>query len=122
MMKVLLVSPQDPDKPGDLKYLMGGENTFTRSLLKKPPSGVKYIHHLQAIKQGRIAFTQWQKPLGYLMKARILPPDAGTLCLKINDQFDLIHSHVYGLKLEGYSGPVVLSDSSSNYLFLKDYL
>lgn len=35
MPRVLLVSPIDPGVPGQLKYLMGGENTYTLvSLLK----------------------------------------------------------------------------------------
>lgn len=121
-MRVLLISPKDPDKPGNLKFLVGGENTFTRTLLANPPSGVEYIHHSQALKEGKIVYTGCQRPLSFLMKARILPLDVGMQCFEIKDKFDLVHSHVYCLKLKNYFGPVVLSDSSSNILFLRDYL
>lgn len=121
-MKVLLISPKDPEKPGNLKFLMGGENTFTQSLLAHPPSGVEYIHHAQALEEGRIVYNRFQRPLSFLMKVGILPLDVGFQCFEIRDKFDLIHLHVYCSKLINYAGPVVLSDSSSNFLFLKDYL
>lgn len=121
-MKVLLISPKDPDRPGKLKFLVGGENTFTRGLLANPPSGVEYIHHDQALEEGQIVYTGLQKPLSYLIKGRILPLDVGFQCFEIKKKFDLIHCHVYCLKLQGIQAPVVLSDSSSNLLFLKDYL
>lgn len=121
-MKVLLISPKDPEKPGNLKFLMGGENTFTQSLLAHPPSGVEYIHHAQALEEGRIVYNRFQRPLSFLMKVGILPLDVGFQCFEIRDKFDLIHLHVYCSKLINYAGPVVLSDSSSNFLFLRDYL
>lgn len=121
-MKVLLISPLDPAKPQDLKNLMGGENTYTRTLLKSLPAGFEYIHYTQALKEKKIFYTPWQSRISFLMKTRFLPPDAGFQCLRIKEDLDLIHCHVYSLKLENYSGPVVLSDSSSNYCFLKDYL
>lgn len=117
-----MISPKDPEKPGDLKLLVGGENTFTRSLLEAPPPGVEYIHHSQALEEGSIVYSRFQKPLSFLIKARILPPDAGIWSLEVKEKFDLIHCHAYCLKLANYSGPIVLSDSSSNILFLKDYL
>lgn len=137
-MKVLLVSPRDPDKPENLRLLMGGENTFTKSLLAHPPKGIEYFHHRQAWQEGQIVSTGWQKFPSCLMKLRLLPLDAGFLSFKIKERFDLIHSHGYCLKM-GYSFPpprclwglarsrnveipVVLSDSSSNLIFLKDYL
>jgi len=123
LMKVLLVSPRDPDRPGKLRFLLGGENTFTRSLLSRPPSGVKYVHYQRALQEKRIVYTGWREPFSCLMKTRIWPPDAGVLCFKLKDRFDLIHCHGYSLKLDSLdSPPVVLSDSSSNYLFLRDYL
>lgn len=121
-MRVLFISPKDPDKPGKLKFLVGGENTFTRSLLANPPPGVRYTHHSQALEEGKIVYTGFQRPLAFLTKARILPPDAGIQAFEVRGKFDLIHAHVYSLKLKNYSGPVVLSDSSSNILFLRDYL
>ncbi|HKZ34689.1 MAG TPA: hypothetical protein VJ179_02360, partial [Patescibacteria group bacterium] len=121
-MRVLLVSPKDPQVPTHLKYLMGGENTYTQSLLSHPPNGVTYTHHTDALSAGIISHTMWQHLFTWTMKARLLPPDAGFHCLEIHDHVDLIHSHVYGLKLETKHIPVVLSDSSSNMLFLRDYL
>lgn len=121
-MKVLLVSPLDPKKPAKLKLLVGGENTFSRSLLAHPPRGVEYLHHTQALREGKIIYSGWQKPLQALMKTRILPLDAGIHSFEIREKFDLIHCHVYSLHLQNYSGPVVLSDSSSNLFFLRDYL
>lgn len=121
-MKVLLVSPKDPDKPGKLEHLMGGENTFTRALLDNPPWGVEFCHYQQALKKGKINYSRWQSKLSFLMKVGLFPPDAGFQCLDIREKFDLIHCHAYCLRLKNYSGPVVLSDSSSNFLFLKDYL
>lgn len=120
-MKVLLISPKDPDKPSNLKYLMGGENTFTRTLLTNPPQGVKYTHYKDAISKGKAVYTVFQRALSILMTVRIYPPDVGFQCLRLREKFDLIHVHAYSVKLENYEGPVVLSDSSSNYLFLKDY-
>lgn len=121
-MKVLLVSPIDPDTPGKLKFLAGGENTYTRTLLANPPPGVSYVYYHEALKQGKITYSNLQKPFGWLMKLRFLPPDAGIQSLIIKDHFDLIHCHGYCLQVSGYTGPVVLSDSSSNFLFLKGYL
>lgn len=121
-MKVLLISPLDPKTPTNLKFLVGGENTYTRNLLKNPPMGVKYTHYQTALKTGQISYTKLHHVLRLLAKLRLLPPDAGIRCLQLHDHFDVIHCHVYGLKLDHYLGRVVLSDSSSNYLFLRDYL
>lgn len=122
MLKILLVSPTDPIKPGNLKYLVGGENTFTQTLLKKPPKNVVYLHHFDALKKGYIEYLPIHRFLSLLVKLRILPISSGTFCLKINRAFDLVHCHGYSLFLKGKALPVVISDSSSNYLFLKDYL
>lgn len=102
---------------------MGGENTYTQILLKYPPQGVEYIHFKDALEKGEIEYTAWQSRLSILMKLRILPLGAGFICLKLKRKYDLIHSHAYSLKLDGkIKPPVILSDSSSNSLFLKDYL
>lgn len=121
-MKVLLISPKDPDQPEETRFLMGGENTYTRALLENPPPGVAYTHYQTALKEGKIAYTPYQKMISLLMKTQLWPPDAGSQCLKIKGKFDLIHCHAYVARFENYHGPVVLSDSSSNYCFLKDYL
>ena len=122
MIRVLLVSPLDPKKPGNLKFLVGGENTFTRTLLANPAKGVVYMHHLEALKKGHIEYLPLQKNLALLVRARVLPLSSGTQCFLIKKHFDLIHCHGYSLKIEGKSLPVILSDSSSNYLFLRDYV
>lgn len=121
-VKVLLISPEDPERPTNLRLLVGGENTYTQNLLAYPPPHVKYIHYQQALKEGSISYLAEQKFLGFLMRIGLWPPDCGFQCLEIKDNFDLIHCHAYCLKVKNYAGPVVLSDSSSNFLFLKDYL
>jgi glycosyltransferase involved in cell wall biosynthesis len=127
VIKVLLVSPLDPDKPGNLKFLMGGENTYARTLLANPPKGVNYIHHTKALEKGLISYLPIHKMLTYLVKFRILPPSAGTQALLIKSDFDLIHVHAYSIKIASAKKgrkkiPIVMSDSSSNFLFLRDYL
>lgn len=122
MLKVLLVSPLDPEKPGNLKFLMGGENTYTRTLLSHPPKGVKYFHHQEALAKGLISYLPIQNFLVNLVRFRILPLSSGTQAILLKDKFDLVHVHGYSLKIEGGKIPIVISDSSSNYLFLRDYL
>jgi len=122
VIRVLFVSPQDPDVPGDLKFLMGGENTYTRTLLANPPKGVIYTHHLDALSRGLVEYTVLQRLLSIFVKFRILPLSSGSQCLKIIGEFDLVHAHCYSVQITGKKLPVVLSDSSSNYLFLRDYL
>lgn len=122
MLQVLLVSPQDPVVPGALKFLVGGENTYTTTLLKYPPKGIKYVHFEEALKRGFIEYLPENKILGFLVKLRILPLSSGSRCLKLNAKFDLVHCHGFSVKIEPSNIPVVLSDSSSNYLFLKDYV
>lgn len=121
-MKVLLVSPLDPDVPGNLKYLVGGENTYSRMLLGHPPRGVKYIHLSEALQKGEVSSLPLHGFLSILVKLRILPLSSGTKVLRVNKPFDLVHCHGYSIKTSGIKIPVLLSDSSSNYLFLKDYV
>lgn len=122
MIKCLLISPLDPVVPAKLENLVGGENTYTRTLLEYPPAGVVYTHYTQALREGRIQFSLWQKPLDSLIKLRLVPPGAGIVCVTLKDDFDLVHAHVYSVKISNQHLPVILSDSSSNTLFLKDYL
>lgn len=123
MIEVLLVSPKDPKVPSDLKLLVGGENTYTNRLLDFPPENVRYTHHSEALKKGYIEYTFWQKTLSLILGLRILPPDAGYQCFRLKKKFDLIHCHAYSLKLDGeIKPPVVLGDSSCNYLYLSKYL
>ena len=121
-MKVLLISPKDPKVPTNLKFLMGGENTYTTTLLAHPPDGVEYTHHTDAIRTGKIKLTGFGKIDSLLMKMEVLPPDAGVISIKLKDNFDLIHCHAYNLKSEGSHPPVVLGDSSCNLLYLRDYI
>src|SRR3990167_6207065 len=122
MTRVLLVSPLDPDVAGNLKFLMGGENTYTRMLMAFPPKGVSYVHFEKALISGQIEYLPINKFLNLLVKLRILPLSAGSRCFKLNEKFDLVHCHAYSIKLNDQSIPVILSDSSSNYLFLKYYV
>lgn len=122
-MNVLLISPKDPKVPTNLKFLMGGENTYTNNLLLYSPQGVTYTYISDALKKGDVSYTFWQIILTNLIKFRILPLDPGYYCIRLKKKFDLIHSHAYSLKIDGtIKPPVILGDSSSNYLFLKDYL
>lgn len=121
-MKILLVSPVDSKKPGKAKFLTGGENTYTRTLLKNPPPKVKYIHYSEALKKGLIETTPLQTVLTYLIKFRILPLSPRILCFKIKSHFDLIHAHAHAIKISGIKTPIILSDSSSNIVFLRYYL
>lgn len=122
-MEVLLISPKDPKIPGNLKFLMSGESTYTNTLLKYPPENVRYTYLPDALKNGQVEFTIWQTILSWLIKVRIFPLDSGYHCIRLKKKFDLIHSHAYNLKLGGsIKPPIILGDSSSNYLFLRDYL
>jgi len=123
MIRCLLVSPIDPEKPqaGNLKFLMGGENTYTRALLKNPAKGVEYIHFQEALNCGEISIGTYQHILRWLTRFRALPLSAGTMDIKILGNFDLVHCHAYSLRISGKKVPVVMSDSSSNFLTLKRY-
>lgn len=120
-MRVLLVSPLDPKVPGRLKYLVGGENTYSRTLLANPPVGVHYVHYSDALKNGQLGYLPLNKVLWWLVKLRILPLSSGSRCLMLKTNFDLVHCHSYSIKIDRKI-PVILSDSSSNYLFLRDYV
>lgn len=123
IVEVLLISPRDPKVPSDLKFLMGGESTYTQSLLQNPPKGVNYTYFQDALMRKEIIYSRWQIIFSWLMKLRIMPLDTGYQCISLKKKFDLIHCHLYGVKIDGsVKAPVVLSDSSSNYLFLRDYL
>lgn len=123
MIKVLLISPKDPKRPRiqNLKFLTGGENTYTNLLLKYPPKGVQFIHYEDALQKGQIEYGRLNQMFKWLMKFRLLPLSTGTIDIKLNTNFDLIHCHTYSLKLRGQGIAVVMSDSSSNFLTLKEY-
>lgn len=121
-MRVLLISPLDPQIPDNsqLKLLMGGENTYTQTLLTKPPTGVVYVHYHQAIKTGEIEWGRWYWVLVWLIKLGILPLGPRVIDIKIKGRFDLIHTHVHPVRVDR-SVPVMVSDSSANWLTLKYY-
>ncbi len=122
-MRVLLVSPLDPDVPGNLKFLVGGENTYTRMLLINPPAGVEYVHHIQAIRAGEVRYGPFQRLLKMLVKFRVLPLSAGTMDFEVLGRFDLVHCHGYTLRLSRprYKIPVILGDSIPNRWAISAY-
>lgn len=121
-MQVLLISPLDPDVPHELKFLMGGENTYTRMLLANQPKGMEFTHVDEAIKKNWVSI----HPLHYfflnLQKLRILPPGPRVHVIEIKKKFDLVYAHGFPVKTVGMSMPLVFSDSSSNIVFLRNYL
>ena len=135
MIRCLLISPRDPKVPKkeNLKWLMGGENTYTQSLLDNPPKGVEYVHLDKAVESGEVKWGKWQRVLGWLMKLRVLPLSAGVVDIEIRGKFDVVHCYAYSLRIGGEhtppfgypsqegNVPVVISDSSSNYLTLGEY-
>ena len=122
-MRVLLISPLDPDVPLNLKFLMGGENTYTRTLLANPPPGVTYVHHTDALKKGEVRYGSFHAFLRTLVKFRILPLSAGTVDVEILGKFDLVNCHAYTLRLSGSLRhiPVVMGDSIPNRWGLSQY-
>ncbi len=123
MIKVILIGPLDPEVPeGDLKLLTGGETTYIRTLLQSPPNGIVYTHWSKALKKREIEFTLIHHLVSILVKLRILPISSGSFCIRVAGDYDMIHAHSNSIKIIGRKIPIVLSDSSSNYLFLRDYL
>lgn len=121
-MRVLLISPLDPLNPPhkDLKWLMGGESTYTKTLLENPPPGVEYVHYEIALKTGEISYGKWQNILVWLIKVRILPLGPRVIDITVHGRFDLIHAHVHPVRVDK-NIPVIWSDSSANWLTLKYY-
>ena len=122
ILKILLVSPLDPDQPQELKYLMGGENTYTRMLLAHPPQGIKFVHFEEALRQGSISYNPLQNLLLWLQKLRILPLGPRVIAIRIHERYDLIYAHGHPVRVFGPKIPLVISDSSSNLVFLERYL
>lgn len=121
-MKILLISPQDPKNPGELKNLMGGENTYTRLLLKYQPPKVHFIYFEEALRRKLISYHPLQNFFLLLQKFRLLPLGPRVRALVIKHKFDCIYAHGYPVKLSGEASPLVMSDSSSNIVFLEKYL
>ena len=121
-MTILLISPTDPKKFKSTKHLMGGENTYTRTLLKYPPEGVKFIHFEEALKQKQISYHWTQQLFLWLQRLHILPVGPRVQSLITHKNFDAIYAHCYPIKIIGHEIPTVISNSSSDVLFLKKYL
>lgn len=121
-MNILLISPLDPEKPTKYKFLMGGENTYTRLLLKHPPKDISFVHIDEAIEKGLVKINFLQDILLWLQKIRILPPGPRAFVFTLKAHFDLVYAHGYPVKIFSTKIPLVISDSSSNEVFLKYYL
>lgn len=114
-IKVLLVSPADPKNP------TFGDATYSRLLLDNPPEGVEYTYYLDALREGKIKRTLCYFLFRFLYKTFIWWPDVHVECLKLRERFDLVHAHAHPIKIIDSSIPVILSDSSSNLVYLRDY-
>lgn len=121
-MEVLFISPQDPRSTGNLKHLMGGENTYTQMLLTYPPPIVRVIYIEEALRQKLITYHPLQNFFLLLQKFRLLPLGPRVQALMIKHNFDCIYAHGYPVMLRGSIAPLVYSDSSSNIVFLEKYL
>lgn len=120
-MKILVISPKDPKTPKKLKYLMGGENTYTQILLQNPPKGIIFIHLDEALKKGMVSYSWIQNFFLFLQKFRILPLGPRIHAIKLNINFGLVYAHSHPVYIPE-NVPLVISDSSSNYIFLQYYL
>lgn len=122
-MKVLLIAPLDPIQIANPLHLMGGENTYTRLLLAHPPKHITFEYFEEALKNGNVQKRWTYYLFVWLQKFRLLPPGARVQSLIIRDQYDLIYSHVYPVHLVSQKPiTLVISDSSSNSVFIKKYL
>ena len=121
-MHVLLISPVDPNVPQNLKNLLGGENTYTKVLISHPPKGVRFAHFEAALATGDITYHPLQYFFLLLQKLRILPLGPRVQAIVVNKKYDLIYVHAHPVKIEGIRAPLVISDSSSNIVFLESYL
>ncbi len=121
-LKILLIAPIDPVTRKKFKHLMGGENTYTRMLLDHPPAGVEFIHYEDALRNKRIAYHPLQYVLLLLQKLQILPLGPRVQTIQLHTAFDLIYAHGYPVRIFNSKAPLVISDSSSNSIFLKYYL
>ncbi len=120
-MKILLIAPLDPKAPTKLKLLIGGENTYSQTLLKFHPPKIYFVHFTNALKKGEISY-HWSYYLClWLQKLRILPMGPRVYAFKINGNFDLIYAHADPIKIIGSKIPVVISNSSSDIVFSKYY-
>jgi glycosyltransferase involved in cell wall biosynthesis len=126
-MRCLLISPQAEkgEKPA------GGEDTYTRMLLRYPPPGIEYIYYKDLVRAGA-ATRIWLGPKLLLRCAPLwsLSPDIWLEFLDTDLSFDLVHIHGYSVwfsrrfrrSLRSQRTPIVMSTSSSSAYDLVGYL
>ncbi len=121
-MQVLLISPKDPLVPKNLHNLLGGENTYTQMLLDFPPVNIRFDYFEDALVKRDITYHPLQNFFLYLQKLRILPLGPRVQMLVLRKKYDLVYAHAHPVKLFGLRAPLLISDSSSNRVFLDKYL
>jgi glycosyltransferase involved in cell wall biosynthesis len=115
-IRVLLISPGDPRQP------TFGDATYTRLLLDNPPEGVEYVYYQEGLQKGLVRRTKHYYFFKFLYRTFIWWPDVPVECLALRENyFDLVHAHAHPVKIKGSKIPIVLSDSSSNLVYLRDY-
>lgn len=113
MLKVLLIGPTTASS--------GGEATYIKNLINFPPRGVKYTYFPYIEKL-------IEKSASYLfnMARRKIPfHDHMTKFFTSSNllTFDLIHSHIFSIKIIGsYHKPIILGDSSCMFALKESYL
>ncbi|RJR29782.1 glycosyltransferase [Candidatus Microgenomates bacterium] len=120
-MRVLVISPKDPQVPKQLKLLMGGESTYTNMLLTHPPVGITFDYFEDALRSGDISYHWSYYVLLFLQKLRILPIGPRIQAFKIHAHYDAIYDHAYPVN-QISAIPIIASESSSNFIFLDQYL
>ncbi len=108
-MKVTLLSP----------FGGGGEGTYIKELLAHPPKDVCYTHYLDSspfpLKVVGSAFS--------FSRRKLLFPDATIKMLRVKEETDLVHVHAVANKIfKRREVPIIMSESSSSYIYLRDYL
>ena len=126
-VQCLLISPQADKgvKPA------GGEDTYTKMLLRYPPPGTEYVFYKDLLREGK-AIRMWFGPkvLVRLSRLGLFSPDTWLEFFDTDLSFDLVHVHGYSvwfskrfrLELKRRGTPVVMSTSSSNAYELLGYL
>jgi glycosyltransferase involved in cell wall biosynthesis len=141
-MRCLLISPMRGADP------LNGDVVYTEQLLAHPPAGVAYMdyltaqreknlsvqyklrHYLQDLRAGRPEpLRNWIPALGYKGLSQMRRYAKGKLMLHedwrlmhVSGCFDLIHLHIFPVRLQKPHAPIVLSDSYGNFFYLRDGL
>jgi len=110
MIKVLLLGP-----------LTGGEATYIKSLINFPPKGVNYIYFSYIEK-----YIEKLASFSFNMVRRKIPLHDHMTKFFVSSSlslFDLIHSHIFSIKIISHCPkPLILSDSSCMFAFKESYL